>query len=93
MANDITSNPWYLDTDTFSYPYRVKIANLNITSATAADHIQIKDKNGKFIVNFTAAAGDLDYRFGNIGWVNGIVITSGGLGTTAIVTINPGAGK
>jgi hypothetical protein len=93
MANDITSNPWTLNTIPFSYPYRVKITNLNITDATATDHVLIKDINGKTLVDFTASAGDLDYRIGNLGWVNGVVLTTGGLGASAVVTIAIGAGK
>jgi hypothetical protein len=95
MANDITSGIWRLDTAPFTSGTmrRVKIINLNITNATAADHVIINDLNGKSIVDFTASAGDLDYRIGNLGWVNGIVIPSSGLGTTAVVTIAVGAGK
>jgi hypothetical protein len=96
LANDITSAIWRLDTAPFTTAgniLRVKIINLNITDATAADHVVLKDLNGKTIVDFTANASELDYRIGNLGWVNGIVIASGGLGTSAVVTIAVGAGK
>lgn len=94
MANDVTSAVWRLDTAPFaSLVTRVKILNLNVTSATAGDHVVITDLNGKPVVDFTASAGDLDYRIGNLGWVNGIKIASGGLGTTAVVYIAVGAGK
>jgi hypothetical protein len=93
MANDITSAIWRLDTAPFSYSYPVKIINLNITDATAADHVVLKDINGKTIVDFTANASELDYRIGNLGWVRGVVITTGGLGTTAVVQIAVGAGR
>lgn len=93
MANDISSSIWTLNTAPFSYSYPVKIMNLNITDATAADHVVLKDINGKTIVDFTANSAELDYRIGNLGWVRGIVIASGGLGTTAVVTIAVGAGR
>ena len=96
MANDVTSNPWRIDTVPFSYAFRVKITNLNITDCTDGDHITIKDINGKIIVDFTAHTdGDLDYRIGGLLWVNGVVVTTGGLGAggTAVVTIAIGAGK
>jgi hypothetical protein len=67
--------------------------NLNITDATAADHVVITDLNGKTIVDFTANASELDYRIGKLGWVNGVKIASSGLGTSAVVTIAVGAGK
>lgn len=95
MANDITSNPWTINTAPFtsSTILKVKIANLNITDATAGDHVVVQDLNGKTVVDFTANASELDYRIGALGWVNGIVIASGGLGTSAVVTIAIGAGK
>jgi hypothetical protein len=93
MANDIATAVWRLDTAPFSYAFPVKIMNLNITDATAADHVVITDINSHTIVDFTANASELDYRIGNLGWVRGIKIGSGGLGTTAVVTIAVGAGK
>jgi hypothetical protein len=72
----------------------VKITNLNITDATASDNIVISEVNGNPIVNFTANASELDYRIGNIGWVRGVVIATGGLGThAAVVTISVGSGR
>jgi hypothetical protein len=93
MANDITSNPWQINTVPFSYPYRVYIANLNITNAAATDTVLIKDNNGKTILSWTADASQTSYRPGKIGWVNGVVITTGGLGTTAVIELMPGSGK
>ncbi len=94
IANDVTSSVWRIDTAPFtSAVTRVKIMNLNISGATAADHVVITDLHSKPIIDFTASAGDLDYRVGNLGWVNGIKIGAGGLGTSAIVTIAVGAGK
>jgi hypothetical protein len=95
IANDISSSIWRLDTAPFTSGTmtRVDIMNLNITDATAADHVVITDINGKSIVDFTANASELDYRIGKLGWVNGIKIGTGGLGTTAVVTIAVGAGR
>ncbi len=95
MANDITSNPWVINTAPFTSGtiLKVKVANLNITDSTAADHVVIKDLNGKTLVDWTADTGTLEYRVGPLGWVNGIVIASGGLGTSSVVTIAIGAGK
>lgn len=93
MANSIGANPWRIDTAPFSYTNPVKITNLNITDATASDHVVISDVNGNTIVDFTANSAELDYRIGSLGWVRGIVIATGGLGTSAVVTIAVGAGK
>lgn len=83
---------WRLDTAPFSYPYPVKILNLNINGA-GTDHVVITQKNGQPLVDFTASAGDLQYRVGNLGWAQGVVIGSGGLGTGSVVEIAVGAGK
>ncbi len=93
MANSATGAVWNLNTAPFSYAYPVKVDNLNITDSTAADHVVIKDFAGRTLVDWTADAGTLEYRIGKLGWVNGIVIASGGLGTSSIVTIAVGVGK
>jgi hypothetical protein len=93
MANDISANPWRIDTAPFSYPYPVKITNLNINDVAGTDHVQIKDINGKIIVDYTGNTAEDEYRIGGLGWVRGIVVSSGGLGASAIVTIAVGAGK
>ena len=94
MANDITSSVWRIDTAPFSYPYRVKITNLNITDCTDADHVVITQNNSHPLVDFTAHTdGDLDYRIGGLLWCNGVNILTGGLGATSVVYIAVGAGK
>lgn len=95
MANDITGAVWRLDTAPFTSStfLRVKIENLNITDATASDHVVVTDLNGKTLADFTATSGEQQYRVGKLGWVNGVKIASGGLGTSSVVTIAVGAGK
>ena len=93
MGNSATGAVWTLNTVPFSYLYPVKVENLNITDCTASDHVVIKDAAGRTLVDFTATSSELQYRVGKLGWVNGIVITTGGLGTSAVVTIAVGAGK
>ena len=92
MANSAVGSVWRLDTAPFTYKFPVKVMNLNI-SAAAADHIVITQINGQPLVDFTATADELQYRVGNLGWSQGIVIGSGGLGTAGIVEIAVGAGK
>lgn len=93
MANQIGGNPWRLDTAPFSYNFPVKVDNLDITDATANDHVVIKDVNGNTIVDFTATTSEQQFRMGKLGWVRGIVIASGGLGASSVVTIAVGAGR
>lgn len=91
MPNNVTSGIWRIDTVPFTYSYPVKILNLNISDATAADHVVLNDINGHTVVDFTANASELDYRIGALGWTRGLVLVS--LGTTAVITIAVGAGK
>jgi hypothetical protein len=93
MANSISGAVWRIDTAPFSYAFPVKVENLNITDATAADHVVMKDSAGRTLVDFTANSAELDYRIGKLGWVNGLSVASGGLGTSAVITIAVGAGK
>jgi hypothetical protein len=93
LANDIKTGVWYINTAPFAYVGPVKIANLNITDCTAADHVIITNTNGDIIVDFTATTDELQYRIGWLGWQNGITIGAGDLGASAVVTIAVGAGK
>jgi hypothetical protein len=92
MANDISANPWKLDTAGAGtiYAFPIKIDNIVWANEAAADTLLIQDANGKTIVSATATSGLSQNHFGKIGWVRGlklITLTSG------VVTIAIGAGK
>ena len=93
MANSISGAVWNLNTAPFSYQWPVRVKNLNITDATANDNVVIKDYAGRTLVNWTATSGELQYRIGDLGWVNGIVIAAGGLGTSSVVTLAVSSGR
>jgi hypothetical protein len=93
VANDITSNPWKLDTPaTISMPSRVKINNIVWGDyTTAGDTLLITDLNGKQIVKAVVGANVGEFwTFGGFGWVNGIILSTISHGE---VTIAIGAGK
>ena len=93
MANDITSNPWNIDTSGFTYAYRTKIDNITWADAAASQTLTITDNNGKNIIVATTPtswAGGV-WSFGKIGWVNGVKITTVPSGT--VINIAIGAGK
>lgn len=78
MANQLTVNPWVLDT-VMAAPYKpyVNIRDITWTDQVAAgDALVIKDGNGNIIVDAKASAANVYERFGKIGWVNGLQLTT-----------------
>jgi hypothetical protein len=94
MANDISANPWKIDTPGAGviYAFPVKITNIiwaNFT--TAADALVMTDVNGKVIVNaLVATTSQGMMSFGGMGWVRGLIVSSL---THGVVTIAIGAGR
>lgn len=77
MANDITGNPWFLDTTGTIYTDKVKIESIVWSDQVAAgDQLLIKDNNGKTILDTKASAANTEQWFGIKGWFNGIVLTT-----------------
>jgi hypothetical protein len=94
MANDVTGGVWRIDTAPFTTGNgnrRVKITNFNIGDSTSGDHIVVNDLNGKTLVDYVSNGAQ--YRIGPLGWVNGVVVPSGGLGSSSVLEIAVGAGK
>jgi hypothetical protein len=99
MANDISANPWKIDTPGASviYAFPVKVMNINWSNytITSAQNLVVQDSNGKDIVNSTTgaagASGQLQVlNTGPLGWVRGIKVPTL---TSGEVTISIGAGK
>lgn len=92
MANDISANPWKLDTPGAGviYAFPVKIKNIVWANYAAAATLVLQDVNGKDIINATAPGVGQSWNFGEFNWVRGIkmpTLSSGEL------TIAIGAGK
>lgn len=92
MANDISANPWKLDTVPFSYSSPVKVTNINWTEQVApADELILTQTNGKVVAQSKAQQANFAQNFGPIGWVQrGLQLTKLDSGQ---VTVNIGAGK
>lgn len=87
MANDITANPWYLDT-VMATPYfnGVRIGNLVWNDAvTVGDILLIKDRNGKIIVSAKCNQANYPMSFGGFGWVEGFQLITLGSGNISVV--------
>ena len=92
MANDISANPWKIDTAAAGVIYAgpIKIENIIWANEAAAATLLITDANGKTIVSATATSGLLQQAFGKIGWVRGLIVSTLSSG---VLTIAIGAGK
>ena len=92
MANDISANPWKIDTASASTIYAgpVKIDNVIWANQAVAATLLVQDVNGKDIIRATATSGITDQHFGKIGWVRGLVVPTLSSGE---LTIAIGAGK
>lgn len=79
MANDLAGRPWVLDTAGSGVLWKgwIKIKNMEFADYTAdTDTASITDQNGRSIVDFNGKA-DLSSVFSlELGWVQGINLTS-----------------
>lgn len=81
MANNVTANPWYLDTVGTVWAGRIYFKELVWNKPTAGTALILTDINGNTIINTVANAQDPMYSFGSLGWVNGLVIVTLASGT------------
>lgn len=106
MANDISSNPWRLDTptDTPLATWEIKIDNIvwADTAGATASSMTITQANGKVIIDATAPASETTQgvSYGKVGWVKGLTFplttppgTHGNTLNGSIVFVYIGSGK
>jgi hypothetical protein len=75
MANDITGNPWRLDTPGPIINSMVHIKNLIWTDGVEADTVVLVDSAGRDVLR-AIFAGEGNNNFGEFKWVSGLVLTS-----------------
>jgi hypothetical protein len=92
LANDISANPWKIDTAsaTAVYNFPMKIDNVIWANAAVGATLLVQDVNGKDIIRATETSGIADQHFGKIGWVRGLVVPTLSSGE---LTIAIGAGR
>jgi hypothetical protein len=96
MANDISANPWKIDTASANviYAFQMKITNIIWADYTlgGAQTLVVQDANGKQIVQMVTGTSTTaaPLQTGFIGWVRGLKVPTLGSGE---VTIFVGAGK
>lgn len=79
MANDISANPWFIDTPGAGLIYGayVRIKNILWSDQVAAgDQLIIQDRNGKTIANAKAPGANQIQFWGVDNWVNGLKVTT-----------------
>jgi formylmethanofuran dehydrogenase subunit D len=77
MANDISSNPWYVDTAGTIYTNKTKLKTILWNeAASVGDQLLVKDTNGKIIVNTRCNQVNYPQPIVVDGWFNGIVVTT-----------------
>lgn len=84
MANNVTANPWFLDTVGTIWPGKVYIKELLWGKPTAGSALLITDINGNDIINTNANASDPSQSFGTLGWVNGFVVVTLATGNLSV---------
>jgi hypothetical protein len=96
MANDISANPWKIDTagagTIYAFPVRIGNINWSNYSLGVSQTCQVQDVNGKDILLAVTGTGTQmqPTNTGVIGWVRGLKVTTLGSGE---LTITIGAGK
>jgi hypothetical protein len=84
MANNISANPWYLDTVGVIWHGRIYIKELLWNKPTAGTALLLVDDYGNTIINTIANASDPSQSFGSLGWINGMALTTLGSGTLSV---------
>ena len=83
MPNDLTANPWFVDTPATIWPGRVYIKDLIWNKPTVGATLIVTDINGNTVLN-TVANTDAMFYFGNMGWITGLVVVTMSSGALSI---------
>lgn len=79
MANVLTANPWVVDTAsaTAVFSSEIKVRHMEFVAyAAATDKVIVTDKNGILVWQGDGNADLESERSGNIGWVNGLIVST-----------------
>lgn len=91
MANDISGNVWRIDALPFSYAFPVKITQANWTDqSNLGDKVVVTNAAGKPIIDSAAQQPNFQQNFGNLGWHNGVTVSTLDSG---VLNIAVGGGK
>lgn len=85
MANDISGNPWSLDTAGVVATFPVYCKNIVWQGGTAGDTLAIVDNQGREIINTIYNSTDDVMDFGAFQWVQGFNIVTIDSGVVTVV--------
>lgn len=76
MANDISGNPWSIDTVGIIWHGNVYIKELIWNKPAAGATLKIVDDAGRTVLDTVANANDPMFAFGTLSWVRGINVVT-----------------
>jgi hypothetical protein len=77
MPNDLSSNPWIIDTTGDQVLYRLPLHNVQaeyIDYANSTDSVEIQDRNNKVVWRAQGALDLATRRSGRVGWIEGFKV-------------------
>jgi len=79
MANQLSTNPWSIDTPSATPLYlgnmpHVQIEWIDYSSATTSDVVEVQNRYGRTIAFLTADSDFTTVRTGRMGWVYGVLV-------------------
>lgn len=84
MANNISGNPWHIDTTGVIWHGNVYVKQLLWNKPTAGDALKIVDDAGRIIIDTVANTNDPMFDFSNMSWVNGFNVVTLASGTLSV---------
>lgn len=84
MANNLTGNPWFIDTVGVIWHGNVYIKNILWNKPTAGGALKIVDDAGRTIIDTVANASDPMFDFGNLSWISGFNVVTMASGTLSV---------
>lgn len=85
MPNNISGNPWYLDTVGFTYKDLVYIRNIVWDSPVTGATLLILDNQGRTILNSTNSNTSPQMTFGPFQWVAGFNLVTMSSGNLSVI--------
>lgn len=76
MANNITGNPWFIDTTGIIWHGNVYVKTIVWNRPTAGDALKIVDDAGRTILDTVANTNDPMFDFGTMSWVGGFNVVT-----------------
>lgn len=84
MANNLTGNPWFVDTAGVIWHGNVYIKDIIWNKPTAGGALKIVDDAGRTVIDTVANASDPMFDFGTLSWISGLNVVTLASGSLSI---------